>query len=106
MKILKGEITLKKSTFLECVIAGAGAVMFAVGCMLASVNLFIPYLFAVLTTLMLHNTAVTEIIGEFKKSHIWKGNATIRKNFILLIAMLIIYWIIIFLFVQVKLIKA
>lgn len=101
-----GEIHLKKSAFLECAVAGAGAIVYGIGCMLASVNPSIPYFFAVLTTVMVHNTTVSAIIGESKKSHSWKGNAAIRKNLIFLIVMLIIYWVIIFIFTQVKLIKA
>lgn len=94
---------MKKPIFIECVISGLGAILYATGCSLLSTNSAIPYLFAILSTMMVHNPNVIVIIREFKKSHTWKGNRTIRKNFIFLISMLVIYWLIIFIFMHLKL---
>jgi hypothetical protein len=85
-----------KSTFKECAIAGAGAILYAVGLFLSRTNPAIPYLFAVLSTVMIHNTAAAAILQELRKSPAEKENRTIRKNCIYLFSMLFIYWVMIF----------
>lgn len=89
---------------IESAIAVAGLGILCLGMYLASVNLVIPYLFDILSTIMIHNTTVKEIISEYKKVPEKREHKTIRKSYKYLLIMLIVYWVItsVFLYFRMK----
>jgi hypothetical protein len=90
--------------FIECFVAGVGAIVYVIGWYLSSINPAIPYILSIFSTLMIHNTAVTTVIHNYK-SPTQKGKITARKNLIYLFIMLIVYWILTYIFINLGIIK-